>query len=93
MGRFEVDTGALAAGGAQVTEIATSLTSARAALTDVQAASGATGEPAADAAIEAFAHTWGMTVVALQEAAVGLGHGAQLAAAAYDATDRNAFGR
>lgn len=93
MGRFAVDTGALAAGGAQISELSSSLTAARAAIRDVQGAAGATGEPSADSAIEVFAHTWGLTVVALQEAAVGLGRGAMLAAAAYDTTDGNAFGR
>lgn len=87
-----VDTAGLAAGGGQISALGSSLGQARASIGRVQGASGASGVADVDGAIDDLVQSWGVAVVALQEAAVGLGRGATLAATAYDATDRGTIG-
>jgi hypothetical protein len=91
MQQIGVDTSSLASAGQRVSGLGSSLGSARAAVNRIQDAAGAAGSPDVEGAIEALVLQWGSTVVALQDAALGLGRNARAAAGVYEVTDAKAI--
>lgn len=92
MPRFAVDTPALSSAGTDVQLAGEPLASARAALGRLQADGYAADNPDVASAVDAFVADREASVVALHEAALGLGRNAIAAAAAYETTDGSEMG-